>query len=208
MRSKKERLKEQSLKQIEQKRAAEREEREEKEQLSKSDELSLSSVKLLKKEPIVCLILKILAVGVYLYSCFFYGGVTVIGILSGYVNNTGSKYAYYMLAGVILLLASLLLMFFKKYIASFALNIIGTILYMKTAVFLVENVRRLLENNYVTDAKILDLDKTYIYRHYPELAFLALGAALLIINIVRRYLKYRRLKAERDNAPVKSIIDD
>ena len=87
-------------------------------------------------------------------------------------------------------------------------NIIGTILYMKTAVFLVENVRRLLENNYVTDAKILDLDKTYIYRHYPELAFLALGLILLLINIVRRYLKYRRIRAIRDNAPVKSIIDD
>ena len=208
MRSKKERLKEQSLKQIEQKRAAEREEREEKEQLSKSDELSLSSVKLLKKEPIVCLILKILAVGVYLYSCFFYGGVTVIGILSGYVNNTGSKYAYYMLAGVILLLASLLLMFFKKYIASFALNIIGTILYMKTAVFLVEKVRKLLDENYVTDPSVLSLDKTYMKRYYPEYAFLALGGILLAISLVRRFLRYRRKKQIMDNAPVKSIVDD
>ena len=208
MRLKKERLKEQSLKQIEQKRAAEREEREEKEQLSKSDELSLSSVKLLKKEPIVCLILKILAVGVYLYSCFFYGGVTVIGILSGYVNNTGSKYAYYMLAGVILLLASLLLMFFKKYIASFALNIIGTILYMKTAVFLVEKVRKLLDENYVTDPSVLSLDKTYMKRYYPEYAFLALGGILLAISLVRRFLRYRRKKQIMDNAPVKSIVDD
>ena len=99
-------------------------------------------------------------------------------------------------------------MFFKKYIVSAILNAAGTILYMKTAVFLVEKVRKLLEDNYVTDADVKVLDKTYMLRHYPELAFLALGLILLLINIIRRYLKYRRIKAIRDNAPVKSIIDD
>ena len=38
--------------------------------------------------------------------------------------------------------------------------------------------------------------------------FLGLGLVLLLINLGRRYLKYRRIKAERDNAPVKSIIED
>ena len=208
MRSRKERLKEQSLRQIEQRKQLEREEEELRKKTAKEDDLSLSSVKLLKKEPVFCLVIKILAVGVYLYSCFFYGGVTVIGILNDYVDNVPDKYAYYMLIGIIILLVSLLLMFFKKYISSFVLNIIGTILYMKTAVFLVERVRKLLDDNYITDADILKLDKTYIYRHYPEFAFLAAGAVLLMINIVRRYLKYRKIKAERDNAPVKSIVDD
>ena len=208
MKSKKERLKEQSLKQIEMKKQAEREEEELKKSAENDDSLSLSSVKLMKKEPIVCLVLKLLAVAVYLYSCLYYGGITVIGILNGYVNNVENKYAYYMLAGIVILLASLLLMFFKKYIVSAILNAAGTILYMKTAVFLVEKVRKLLEDNYVTDADVKVLDKTYMLRHYPELAFLALGLILLLINIIRRYLKYRRIKAIRDNAPVKSIIDD
>ena len=208
MKSKKERLKEQSLKQIEMKKQAEREEEELKKSAENDDSLSLSSVKLMKKEPIVCLVLKLLAAAVYLYSCLYYGGITVIGILNGYVNNVENKYAYFMLAGIVILLASLLLMFFKKYIVSAVLNAAGTILYMKTAVFLVEKVRKLLEDNYVTDADVKVLDKTYMLRHYPELAFLALGLILLLINIVRRYLKYRRIRAIRDNAPVKSIIDD
>ena len=208
MKSKKERLKEQSLKQIAEKKEAQKQEQELKEKAAKKTGLSLSSVKLLKKEPIVCLVLKILAVGVYLYSCFFYGGVTVIGIFGGYIEDIEKKYAVFMLIGVILLLAALILMFFKKYIVSFALNAVGTILYMKTAVFLVETIRKRLEENYITDSDILHLDKTYIYRHYPELAFLGLGLVLLLIDLVRRYLKYRKIKAERDNAPVKSIIDD
>ena len=208
MKSKKERLKEQSLKQIEMKKQAEREEEELKKSAENDDSLSLSSVKLMKKEPIVCLVLKLLAAAVYLYSCLYYGGITVIGILNGYVNNVENKYAYFMLAGIVILLASLLLMFFKKYIVSAVLNAAGTILYMKTAVFLVEKVRKLLEDNYVTDADVKVLDKTYMLRHYPELAFLALGLILLLINIIRRYLKYRRIRAIRDNAPVKSIIDD
>ena len=45
---------------------------------------------------------------------------------------------------------------------------------MKTAVFLVEKVRKLLDENYVTDPTVLSLDKTYMKRYYPEYAFLAL----------------------------------
>lgn len=208
LKSKKERLKEQSLKQIERKKEIEKQEQELKEEASSKDDLSLSSVKLLKKEPIYCLLLKLIAVGVYVYSCFFYGGVTIIGILGGHVDNVEHKYAYFMLIGVILLLAALLLMFFRKYEISFAINIAGTILYMKTAVFLVEKVRKLLDENYITDAEILHLDKTYMRRHYPEIAFLGLGLILLAISLIRRYIKYRKLRNERDNAPVKSIIDD
>ena len=143
-----------------------------------------------------------------MYSCFFFGLVTVIGIYSGQVNNVSAKYAAFILVGIIILLVSLLLMFFKKYIVSFLLNILGTILYMKTAVFLVEKVRKLLDENYVTDPSVLSLDKTYMKRYYPEYAFLALGGILLAISLVRRFLRYRRKKQIMDNAPVKSIVDD
>ncbi|MBR1751501.1 MAG: hypothetical protein IJ740_11600 [Ruminococcus sp.] len=208
MKSKKERLKEQSLKQLEQKKKDIEEENLEREQANSDEAFSLSSVRLLKKEPIFCLILKLLSALVYMYSCFFYGGVTIIGILSGQVNDVEHKYAFFMLSGVVLALAALILLFFKKYIISFVINIIATVLYMKTAVFLVETVKKRLEDNYITDAELLDLDKTYMLRYYPELAFLALGFVLLVINLIRRYLKYRKLRSERDNAPVKSIIDD
>lgn len=208
LKSKKERLKERSLKQIEQKKEIEKEEQELKEKVREKDTLSLSSVRLLKKEPIYCLLLKLIAVGVYIYSCFYYGGVTIIGIFTGQVHEVPKKYAVYMLIGVVLLLAALLLMFFKKYIVSFVLNAAGTILYMKTSVFLVETVRRMLNDNYISDPDIQNLDKIYVRRHYPEIAFLALGLVLLLISIIRRYLRYRKLRNERDNAPVKSIIDD
>ena len=208
MKSKKERLKEQSLKQIQQKKEIEKEEQELKEKVSEQNELSLSSVRLLKKEPVFCLVLKLIAVGAYIYSCFYFGGVTIIGIFTEQMHEVPKKYAVYMLIGVVLLLAALLLMFFKKYIVSFVLNVIGTILYMKSAVFIVETVRRMLNDNYISDASLQNLDKVYMRRHYPELAFLGLGLVLLLINLGRRYLKYRRIKAERDNAPVKSIIED
>ena len=208
MRSKKERLKEQAQKQAEERKQQKLLEEKEKNDVLKDNKKSKASQKLLKKEPIACLILKLLAVIVYMYSCFFYGLVTVIGIYNGQVNNVPLKYATFMLAGILLLFAALVLMFFKKYIISFVLNIAGTILYMKTAVFLVEKVKKLLDENYITDADILKLDKTYMRRHYPEYAFLALGAVLLIISTVRRYIRYKRRKRLRDNAPVKSIIDD
>ena len=207
LKTKKERLKEQAQKQLEEKKKAQKEEELERQKVNGDDKLSLSSVRLMKKEPIVCLILKILACLVYMYSCFFYGGVTIIGIFSGQVNGVENKYAFFMLAGVVLALAAIILMFFKKYIISFIVNIAATILYMKTAFFLVEKVKKLLDENYITDSDLLGLDKTYKIRHYPEFGILFLGAVLLVISLIRRYLKYRRLRTERDNAPVKSIID-
>lgn len=208
LKSKKERLKAQAQKQAEQKKQALLEEENEKAKAKADSSMSSAAVKLLKKEPVYCLVLKLLAAAVYMYSCFFFGLVTVIGIYSGQVNNVSSKYAAFILVGIIILLVSLLLMFFKKYIVSFLLNILGTILYMKTAVFLVEKVRKLLDENYVTDPSVLSLDKTYMKRYYPEYAFLALGGILLAISLVRRFLRYRRKKQIMDNAPVKSIVDD
>ena len=70
---------------------------------------------------------------------------------------------------------------------------------MKTA-------RHELENRVVSN-ELLDLDKHYMYRALPVLAGGVLALVRAVMQAARRIRKKRKEQNERDNAPVRSIVD-
>ncbi len=206
--SKKDRLKAQSEKQIQQKRDLEKVEQLEK---SKSEnKISKSAVKLRKQyshnDNWVMMLLKILMIVPFGYSAFFYGGVTILGITMGEINDIPKRIAVLMGVGIVLCLAGIFFVFFRKYIVQFVLVAAGSLTFLYQGQFIIDNISKKLETNYVEDEAIQVLDKTYMIRYYPILAMLLISAILLGIYIAKVIIKKRKIQKEKDNAPVESIV--
>lgn len=170
---------------------------------------SKASKKFMKKEPLTLLIIKIIMLASFLYSGFFYGGVTVVGVYTGAMTVTekgaltlGSANA--MLIGILLMLAGLILAFFKRYIISFIASISGTLIYLYVAY---ERVIKFAAQR-VSASGDLNPQTKYMLWYYPIAAFAAGSVALLTVSIVIGVNKKRKARKMRDNAPVKSIIED
>jgi glucan phosphoethanolaminetransferase (alkaline phosphatase superfamily) len=210
--SKKDRLKAQKEKQdIIQKEIEEQERLEAEEARHKQ---SKSAKKMMKKakrarhgrEPIICLILKILMLVPYGYSGFFYGGVLVTGVFGGYIEPAPPKWVgWCALIGSVLVLAGIIVSFFKKYIASFIVICGGTGVFLKGAEYMINKIQNHLEN-YAVDEAYENMDKQYMIYYYPIMAVAAVAFILLVISVVRKILKNRRAKYQRDTAPVASIV--
>lgn len=170
---------------------------------------SRASQKFLKKEPIALKILKLLMLVPFFYSGLFYGGVTVTGVYTGAMTvyeegalTTGA--ASIMLVGILFMVLGIILAFFKKYIISFASCTLGTLLYLYVAY---ERVIKFAADRVTSEGQI-DLDRKYMLWYYPILIFLFISLVMMIISIVLKIKARKRAKSERDNAPVKSIIED
>ena len=170
---------------------------------------SKASKKFMKKEPLPLLIIKIIMLASFLYSGFFYGGVTVVGVYTGAMTVTekgaltlGSANA--MLIGILLMLAGLILAFFKRHIISFIASISGTLIYLYVAY---ERVIKFAAQR-VSASGDLNPQTKYMLWYYPIAAFAAGSLALLTVSIVIGVNKKRKARKMRDNAPVKSIIED
>lgn len=170
---------------------------------------SKASKKFMKKEPLTLLIIKIIMLASFLYSGFFYGGVTVVGVYTGAMTVTekgaltlGSANA--MLIGILLMLAGLILAFFKRYIISFIASISGTLIYLYVAY---ERVIKFAAQR-VSASGDLNPQTKYMLWYYPIAAFAAGSVALLTVSIVIGVNKKRKARKMRDNAPVKSIVED
>lgn len=170
---------------------------------------SKASKKFMKKEPLTLLIIKIIMLASFLYSGFFYGGVTVVGVYTGAMTVTekgaltlGSANA--MLIGILLMLAGLILAFFKRYIISFIASISGTLIYLYVAY---ERVIKFAAQR-VSASGDLNPQTKYMLWYYPIAAFAAGSLALLTVSIVIGVNKKRKARKMRDNAPVKSIVED
>ena len=98
--SKKDRLKAQKEKQDRLRKEAELEEQREREEARERQ--SRSAKKMMKKakrtkpngEPVYYLILKLLMIVPFAYSGFFYGGVTIVGIMGKYIEPVPPKCAF------------------------------------------------------------------------------------------------------------------
>lgn len=170
---------------------------------------SKASKKFMKKEPLTLLIIKIIMLASFLYSGFFYGGVTVVGVYTGAMTVTekgaltlGSANA--MLIGILLMLAGLILAFFKRYIISFIASISGMLIYLYVAY---ERVIKFAAQR-VSASGDLNPQTKYMLWYYPIAAFAAGSLALLTVSIVIGVNKKRKARKMRDNAPVKSIVED
>lgn len=206
--SKREKLEKQMKKQIEQKRLAEIEEKKSEEEARNK---SIATTKPNKKtivnprEKGGFIFAKIVMTFIFLYS-LFYGLVTILNILRGEVNLVSNSYAIIFGVGLGLTALGLIFAYFKKYYASFILNLAGVITYMKGANFLISNISKKLENYDGASADISKLDKTYMIRYYPILIILVISFILALVTFIKYLKKKKKIKEQKDNAPVKSII--
>lgn len=211
--SKKDRLKAQKEKQDRLKKEAELEEQREREEAREKQ--SRSAKKMMKKakrvkpngEPVYYLILKLIMIVPFAYSGFFYGGVTIVGIIGKYIEPVPPKWVLWaMAAGIVAMFAGILFAFFKKYIVSFILSVGGTVSFLKAGGYLIKRIQDKLSTTAV-DQSLQNMDKEYMWRFYPIIGVAAISTVLLICTVIRKLMERRRLQRERDNAPVESIID-
>lgn len=211
--SKKDRLKAQKEKQDRLKKEAELEEQREREEAREKQ--SRSAKKMMKKakrvkpngEPVYYLILKLVMIVPFAYSGFFYGGVTIVGIIGKYIEPVPPKWVLWaMAAGIVAMFAGILFAFFKKYIVSFVLSVGGTVSFLKAGGYLIKRIQDKLSTTAV-DQSLQNMDKEYMWRFYPIVGVAVISTVLLICTVIRNLMERRRLQRERDNAPVESIID-
>lgn len=211
--SKKDRLKAQKAKQDILQKELEEQERLEKEEAKYKQ--SKTAKKLRKKakrdkagrEPVICLILKLLMIIPFGYSGFFYGGVLVVGVFGKYIEPLPPKWVgWCALAGAVLILAGILLSFFKKYVVSFIVTVGGTGVFLKAGSYMINHIQDRLDKVYVEES-LQQMDRQYMGYYYPIIITAGISLILLVINIIRRILKKKKIQYEKDTAPVKSIVE-
>ena len=156
----------------------------------------------------ILMVLKLLMLIPLAYSGIFYCAVTVAGVATGYMSDTPKWVGAVMGTGSLVIIAGVLFSFFKKYIISFAVNLAGTVCYMKGAVHIINRISERLENYSGANPDLMNMDKDYMLYYYPIMIITLLSFILAVITVVNRIKKKKRLQLERDNAPVKSIVDE
>lgn len=209
--SKREKLEKQMKKQLEQKRLAEIEEKKSKEEArNKSTATTKPSKKTIVKprEKGGYIFAKIVMTLIALYSCVFYSAVTIIAILHPKlgVNGCSSKDALILGIGSALIIAGVVISYFRKYYASLLLNLVGTITYMKFVMKILDQAKDKLKNYDGADPTTAKMDKTLMIRHYPILIILIISFILALVTFIKYLKKKKKIKEQKDNAPVKSII--
>lgn len=158
------------------------------------------------------LVIKLLMLIPYGWSAVFWGGVLSIAILGNMVymydfSPLGKKTAVFIIVGALIMALALVFEFIKKYIAGFVASLAGVMCYLNGVNQFIKPITEYLETKAV-DQKLLGMDKTWMTRCYPIWAFLVLSGVLLGISLLEKYLRRRKERILRDNAPVKSIVSD
>lgn len=211
--SKKDKLKAQSQKQLREKREREEEEREERD--AARSKQSKSAKKLLNKtrygrygkEPLGFLFLRLLMLVPFAWSGIYYGLILIFGTFGGYIEPQPPKWVgWTMLAGDVLVLAGIIIEYLKKHIPAFVIIAAGTGLYLKASQYFINYLSDRLDKVYV-EAEMQNIDREYMKHHYPMAAVAVLELCILIWWVILKILSAKRLKHERETAPVKSIVD-
>ncbi|MDE6148496.1 MAG: hypothetical protein K2F81_00150 [Ruminococcus sp.] len=179
--------------------------------MSKSAERFIKKAKKERKngyEGKVLMLLKLLMLIPLAYSGIFYCAVTVAGIATGYMSEMPKWVGAVMGIGSLIIIAGVLFAFFKKYIISFIAVLAGTVFYMRGAMYIIDNISDKLKNYSGANPDLMDMDKDYMLYYYPIMIVTLFSFIMAIISIVKKIKKKKRLQSERDNAPVKSIIEE
>ena len=172
---------------------------------SKSDSKKRTST---AKEPVYVIIVKVLMLAVCTYSVVFWGSVALIGIFRGAYSDFGLPVwaGIALAAGEVALICALVLSFMKKNTAAFILSVVGAAAFLASSGWFVSTLRTELENRAVSN-DLLDMDKRYAFRLYPAAVIPLLAAVPVARSLVLRLRSRRQKRLEKENAPVKSIID-
>lgn len=157
---------------------------------------------------ILLMALKLIMLVPFVYSGIFYCLVTVAGIAMGEMNQIPQKIAVYMGMGSLVMLVGIFFTFFKKYIAGFVIIFAGTVSYMKSASYIVHKISKKLETYSGANPDLMSMDKDYMWFYYPIMIVTAISLIMAFVATVKKVRKKKRLQRERDNAPVKSIVED
>ncbi len=134
------------------------------------------------------IILKVVATLAFLWSGFFWSGVTIINF---YTFNTSESYrATGFLIASILLLISIILMFMRCYIIQFPFCVVGSAIYLVQA------------------GQLIDVIESYTMRYIPEVAILIVSIILFMLHMARVISKSLSEKEKINTAPAESIIGD
>ncbi len=159
--------------------------------------------KFVRSESIWVKLLKFIMVLPFLYSGFFYGGITIIGILKRYIENIDTYVGIVLLICLAAMLLAIILTFKRFYIPGFILSLISVLTYFFiTKKYFVDFV-----TGKVAEDGNINPEYKYMIWFYPILLFLLCSFILLIIDVFRLIKKKRREKEKKDNAPTKSIVD-
>lgn len=206
--SKKDRLKKQSQQQLNAKKIAERSEQLEHDSPRESKSARKMRRNAKKMDSAVTLLLKLLMCVPFLWSGLYYGGIFVLGISMGQMDDVPGYVAALIGVGAALCLIGLVLAFLSKYIPQFAFILVGTVVYMQGASYIIDKaVTRVGEGIGLTEEQ-KEFPSKWRFGLYPIMLMTALSAVLLIIWIVRKLRAKHRRQKDFDNSPVKSIVED
>ena len=148
------------------------------------------------KEPVIMLIAKSAMIILFLWSGFFWSGVTIINF---YMYNTEYSYlATQFLIGSSFLLVSLILCLLRKYILQFVFCVMGLIPYLMGAG----------EMMGVAETTGVVFNPSFELRHLPILVFVFISLLFAMMKIWQNTTKKIERRNEFDNSPTKSILDD
>ncbi|MCD7847318.1 MAG: hypothetical protein LUG49_04740 [Oscillospiraceae bacterium] len=134
------------------------------------------------------IVLKIVATVAFLWSGFFWSGVTIINF---YQFNTAESYrATGFLVASILLLISLVLMFLRMYIIQFPFCVVGSVIYLIQA------------------GQLIDKIESYTTRYIFEIVILIASIILFMLHMARVISSTMAENEKINTAPAESIIGD
>ena len=160
------------------------------------------------KEPLAMRIIKYLMLSLFGYGVVFWGGTGVLLVTGSSFDDFSPPawIAFALIGGSAVLIAAGVLSWRRLNIIAFFPAAVGTAAMLAAAAWFVTTARHELENRVVSN-ELLDLDKHYMYRALPVLAGGVLALVLAVVQVIRRIRKKRKEQQERDNAPVRSIVD-
>lgn len=160
------------------------------------------------KEPLAMRIIKYLMLSLFGYGVVFWGGTGVLLVTGSSFDDFSPPawIAFALIGGSAVLIAAGVLSWRRLNIIAFFPAALGTAAMLAAAGWFVKTARHELENRVVSN-ELLDLDKHYMYRALPVLAGGVLALVLAVVQVARHIRKKRKEQQQRDNAPVRSIVD-
>lgn len=146
-------------------------------------------------EPIIMLVAKSALLILFAWSGFFWSGVSIYNFY-----KLDPEYAYIatrFLVGSILLLVSLNLCFFRKYILQLPFMLAGLIPFLMSAV---EMINVAIETG-------VEYTPSFELRYLPIIAYAVISAVIATVKIWQAAVKRSDEKDKFNNSPTKSILD-
>lgn len=141
------------------------------------------------------LFVKIVMTAVYLWSCFFWAGVT---ILNFYINTPEYSYlATGFLTGSIFITVGLVLVFLRFHITQFPFIVAGTVIFLKHAGEMID----------VAAKSEVVFKPSFELRYVPVLALAGFSFVLTVLSIARIVSERKTAEEEYNNRPAQSILE-